>query len=538
MQKNNQTQLRAVIYARYSSHQQSEQSIEGQLRDCYAFAERNNIRIIGEYIDRAISAKTDHRPDFQRMIKDSDKHFFDIVLVWKLDRFARNRYDSANYKARLKKNNVKVMSAMENITGTPEGILMESLLEGMAEYFSAELAEKVSRGMRETALKCQVYGPIPYGYKSENKKYVVDEARAGVVRMIYQMYADGCRIQTIIDTLKAKGIVNSLGKDFGHSNVYSILSNPRYKGIYKYKDIEIPDGMPRIVDDELFEKVQKTLNINRRAGARHKAKVDYILTTKLFCGKCRAMMCGDRGTGRGGKMYYYYNCSHHKSKNKRCDKKPIRKELLEDMIITNILDNVLQDEIITRIADNAVKIQKEQSNNSILKALSLQLKKTNSAIENILNAIEQGVITKSTTDRLKELEYKAAMLEVEIDKERVSDVPLSHDEIAYLLESLRSGDPKDVKYRKRLIDIFIYRIYVYDDKLLLIYNYSNKENTHNESALLDYVSDSNLSGAPYIFKEPRIMRGFFDAIFNYSSHNASFQIYIMENVRKIDFEIL
>lgn len=138
--------MTGVIYARYSSDNQREESIEGQLRECKAFAEKNDIQIVGTYIDRALSAKTDNRPDFQRMVKDSEKGLFDTVIVWKLDRFARNRYDSAHYKALLRKNGVKVISATEIIADTAEGILLESLLEGMAEYYSADLAEKVIRG--------------------------------------------------------------------------------------------------------------------------------------------------------------------------------------------------------------------------------------------------------------------------------------------------------------------------------------------------------------------------------------------------------
>ena len=135
--------MTAVIYARYSSDSQREASIEGQLRDCKAYAEKNGITVVGTYIDRAYSAKTDDRPDFQRMIKDSGKKIFDVVLVWKLDRFARNRYDAVNYKYQLEKNGVHLVSAMEPISQGPEGIMVESMLIGMAEYYSAELALKV-----------------------------------------------------------------------------------------------------------------------------------------------------------------------------------------------------------------------------------------------------------------------------------------------------------------------------------------------------------------------------------------------------------
>ena len=157
--------MTAVIYARYSSDNQREESIEGQLRECQEYAERNGITILHSYIDRALSAKTDNRPEFQHMIRDSAKELFDAVLVWKLDRFSRDRYDSAHYKHILKKNGVKVISAKENILEGPESIILESMLEGMAEYYSAELAQKVNRGMHENALKALSNGgTIPLGY--------------------------------------------------------------------------------------------------------------------------------------------------------------------------------------------------------------------------------------------------------------------------------------------------------------------------------------------------------------------------------------
>lgn len=157
--------MKAVIYARYSSDNQREASIEGQLRECMEYAAQNDITVIANYIDRALTATSDNRPDFQRMIKDSYKRCFDMVIVWKLDRFSRDRYDSAHYKHILKKNGVKVVSAKENIGDGLEGIILESMLEGMAEYYSAELSVKVKRGLKENALKAKVNGgQIPFGY--------------------------------------------------------------------------------------------------------------------------------------------------------------------------------------------------------------------------------------------------------------------------------------------------------------------------------------------------------------------------------------
>lgn len=494
------TNNRAVIYARYSSHQQTEQSIEGQLRDCHTFAERHGYNVVYEYIDRAKSAKTDHRPDFQRMIKDSEKHIFDVIIVWKLDRFARNRYDSASYKAKLKKHGVQVISAMENITQNAEGILMESLLEGMAEYFSAELSEKVRRGMRETALKCRTYGTVPFGYKSVNNKFAIDEDRAPVVKYIFETYAyNSISLKEILQNLKQKGIKNQFGRDFSKNVLQNILKNPRYKGIYKYADIEIPGGMPRIIDDKTFELAQKRLKFNAERGQGFKAKTKYILSDKLYCGYCKSSMHGECGTSRNGQPYFYYVCQKRKNKPSDCKKKRLHKEYIENLIINNILDNVLTDETINLIADNVTTLWQSLStkHKQMIEYLNARLKETETSISNIMRAIEQGVFTSTTANRLKELEAEAENLRFEIDTEKSNSAIPDHDEIIYLLEQLREGDPRDIKYRQKLIDTFIYRIYAYDDKLIISYNYSNK-NGEQQKSLSELCSDSDQFGSPYI----------------------------------------
>lgn len=164
--------MKGVIYARYSSDNQREESVEGQIRECKAFAEKSGIIVIDSYVDRALSGKTDNRPEFQKMIKDSSKKLFDVVIVWKLDRFSRDRFDSAHYKSMLKKNNVRVVSATEIIADDASGILMETILEGMAEYYSVELSEKVIRGMTENALKCKYNGGgVPIGYVVDSEQF-------------------------------------------------------------------------------------------------------------------------------------------------------------------------------------------------------------------------------------------------------------------------------------------------------------------------------------------------------------------------------
>ena len=198
--------MNVVIYARFSSHSQTEQSIEGQLKVCNEYAAANNYVVVGEYIDRAQSGTTDNRTEFQRMIADSDRHTFEGVLVYQLDRFARNRYDSAINKAKLKKNGVRVLSAKENISDDASGILVEGVLESMAEYYSVELSQKIHRGMQINAQKCLSNGSNPgLGYKVDSeRRFYVDEDEAKIVREIFHRYASGETVADIIRDLNSR----------------------------------------------------------------------------------------------------------------------------------------------------------------------------------------------------------------------------------------------------------------------------------------------------------------------------------------------
>ena len=250
-----------ILQAAETLDNQREESIEGQIRECTAYAEKNGITIVKHYIDRAISAKTDNRPEFQQMIKDSDKKLFDIVLVWKLDRFARNRYDSARYKTQLKKNGVKLMSATEIISEGPEGIILESVLEGYAEYYSADLSEKVIRGMTENALKGKFTGgAIPFGYIiNADHRFEIDPLTAPFVAETFQRYNDGQTMREIRDWLNEKGVKNQRGGLMTFNTIQHMLNNRRYIGELKFRDVVVPDAIPPIIPLELFEDVQEKI---------------------------------------------------------------------------------------------------------------------------------------------------------------------------------------------------------------------------------------------------------------------------------------
>ena len=488
--------MKAVIYARYSSDNQREESIEGQLRECTAFAEKNGITVLRHYIDRAFSARTDNRPEFQNMIRDSGKKLFDMIIVWKLDRFARNRYDSARYKATLKKNGVKVVSATEVISEGAEGIILESVLEGYAEYYSADLSEKVVRGMTENALKCKYNGAtVPIGYRIDSEQHFqIDPLKAPFVLEAFKRYDEGATMTQIRDWLNAQGVKNSRGQPITYNNIQRLLSNRRYIGEYSYRSIIVPDGIPMIVPKELFDRVQEKLEKNRKAPARHKAEDDYLLTTKLFCGYCGAYLCGESGTSRTGLVHHYYKCVSVKKKRTECHKKPVRKDWIEDLVVRETMKMLMDDAAIEAIVSKLMELQDRENVN--LPLYERQLHETETAINNLLNAIQQGILTKSTKARLEELESARDELENRIACEKLAKPKISAEFITFWLHRFRQLDVKQKSHRKMLIDVFINAIFLYDDKMVITFNY--KEGTETiafdtlKEALSEQASGSDL----------------------------------------------
>lgn len=453
----------AVIYARYSSDSQSEQNIEGQLRVCEQYAKNNNFVILNTYIDRAMTGTNDNRPDFQQMIKDSANKEWQYVIVYKLDRFSRNKYETAKNKKILKDNDVKLLSAMENIPDTPEGIILESLLEGMAEYYSAELAQKVKRGMNETRLKGNFTGGnIIYGYYVENHKVKVNEEQAEVVRFIYKQYSIGTYVKDIISQLTEKRIFNK-GKPFARNTIYNILKNEKYSGIYRFNG-EIYDNMyPKIVPSEIYDKVRQKINLNKYG--KRSTEVVYLLRHKLKCGYCGMPISAECGTASNGTKRHYYKCLGRKRKN-GCKKSMIRKEILENFILDNIIKILSSSKYIEKLIDGIMEAQESLSNgNSILSSILKDKKQAENTLNNIMKAVEQGVVNNTTNKRMKDLEKQIEELERQILIEKSKNtLKLSKEDVKqYYIQALQL-EPK------LLIDYLIQEIKVFEDKIEITFN--------------------------------------------------------------------
>lgn len=485
------TSNRAVLYARFSSDNQRSESIDAQIRAMKEYCKRNSIAIVDTYIDEAKSATTAQRPAFQQMIADSKQGGFNIILVHKLDRFARNRYDSAVYKRELKKNGVSVYSVLENLDNSPESIMMEAVLEGMAEYYSQNMAREVMKGLKETALQCKHTGgtpPLGYDIDSATRQLTINEIEAETVRLIFSMYAEGKGYSEILDTLHEKGYKTKNGKDFGKNSLYSILTNPKYQGIYVFNKssaksitgtrnthllksheeiIAIDGGCPQIIPQETFAKVQKRIDANKHTGGRHNAKHNYLFSGKVFCKDCKRSMVGNaRHSGRNKLLYVTYKCP---TKKHSCSNKEINCTYLEEYVIFLLESHIFNTDSMRKITKR-IEEEKGQGINvrdKEIEKLNAELAEIEQAIVNITTAIATGMKFESLLGKLSELENEKANLEASL-------IRLSNQDSFSLNESSNiiidpkhipseymkvKNDPYGIAY-KEFIQSFIERIEV------------------------------------------------------------------------------
>lgn len=498
---------KAVIYARYSSGAQRNVSIDQQIKACRSFAERQEIEIVGIYEDRALTGTNDKRPGFQKMISDSAKQEWSYVIVYTLDRFARDRYDSAIYKRKLKDNGIRVLSAMEHLTDDPTGILMESVLEGFAEYYSRELAQKTRRGMIDNAEKCLVNGPLPVCFeRGADGRYAVYEPEAVIFREACSRVLNGETVATIAHDLQQRGLRTRKGKLWTREMLYHALGNERYAGVYIYGDIRIDGGVPAVVSRETFDAIQHILSTKphpRRSLSeptrRRTENGMYLLTGKLYCGACGSPMVGVSGRGKCGVVYYYYACKNQKLH--QCTTAPVRRDQIEWDVANAIREYVLDDAGISAITNAVIERQKQSETQMELQGLKDQLSDVQRSIRNIMNAIEQGVFVPTVQKRLVELETQDQQLRarVAVLEAQAAHLP-TRDDIIALLTMYQNGNPDNKDYQQALIDTFLRAAYVYDDHLDLVFTIGDKNktvtipNAHELANILSGTAKSSYKG--------------------------------------------
>lgn len=466
--------LRGVIYARYSCHKQREESIEGQIRECKDFARSNGIDVINTYVDRAMSATNDNRPEFQRMISDSYLDRFDVVLIWKSDRFSRNRKQAISYRDILRENNVKLLSATEpNIEG-PAGILFESMNDGYNEYYVSEMKVKMKRGEKENVLEGKTNGGVPaYGYRTEKYKYYIIEGEAKVVRYMFEMYAStDITVNGLTQLLRKKGIFARSGKPFPGGTVSAMLKNRKYIGEYSWGDVK-NNCIPPIIDNKLFEKVQKKLKENSRSPQRFEAREDYILTGKFKCGDCGSLMIGDSAQKPNGKIYRYYKCSKRKH-GKGCAMEAIGKKVIEDYVCYRAVEFLSNEVNVDRLARAIHEYQKSKAP-SIMN-IEAKIGETSKKMANIITAIEAGLDPVDLKGRYNELKSLRDELEHELDEEKCRNPIMSIEDIKCTLSRCKTISLNSLKEKKILIDLMINSVILNNDGIIdIVFNYRERE---------------------------------------------------------------
>ena len=472
---------KGIIYARYSSNVQTEQSIEGQVRVITEYAERNGIEIVGSYIDRATTGTNDNRPGFQSMMKDSSKKEWDCILVYKLDRFSRNKYEMAIHRKTLRDNGIRLISVTENIPDSPEGVILESILEGMAEYYSLDISQKTKRGKRESRLKGNYDGgAIAYGYKivkiDGEYKAAICEEDAAVVRRIFEEYLSGKVVQKIVDGLNADGIRNQRGNRFSVCTVTDMLHNERYIGRCRYRDDKVYTNIfPRLIPDEWFELTQRLLKENHRGG--NSVKNPFILRGKLVCGCCGGKMRSNSATTPAGKTFRYYSCLNKLKSKELCTKTSIRKEILEKTVVDTLIKVLYSSDTLEIVVDRFYDINESKvQNNDILKALLKEKQKCQWQLDKIMEVIEKGVYTSSVKERIATYEAQLAALNRKI-AENGSEVrkSLSKDDIRKKLKDVIRKEPAQI------IRLLVKQIVVYEDKVEIFFYHTDKNGPDEDS---------------------------------------------------------
>lgn len=495
--------LNAVIYARYSSTNQTENSIDGQLRECKKYAKQHGFKVINEYIDRASSGTNDNRPEFQKMIKDSDKQNFAFVIVYRFDRFARNRFDSAIYKKQLAENGVKVLSASENVGSGDEGIILESIYEAMDEAYSRRLSRITQRGMRETALKgLWTGGHTPFGFDIVDKKLAINDAHAQAIKYAAQEIEKGTDLKTICDKLFDRGIRGRNGKKITASTLRVIISNPAITGKRKYQDIEIP--CPAIIDEEQFNKINAIVNKTQRKIGKPPQEDFFTLAGKLFCGVCGATMTGDSGTSRNGEKHYYYTCSTRK-KRSGCTKASEKKDFIEWYICEQTIANVLTEDNIKKIAKMVVQMQKEDNVESTIKTIKKSLSSIEKEFDKLADALIRtptDTIAKRIEKRCIELEEQKENLEDELTRlQMIDNIKLKESDVEKYLKEFKKGDLFDKEFRRKVIKTLVNSVYLYDDKIVIYFNLKNSKLVSYMEMLSDI--ESLEKSHPGVFEKPQ-----------------------------------
>lgn len=466
----------AIAYYRYSSHSQNEASIEQQREVAIEYAKGHGYKIIKEYEDAAISGTTDQRPGFQLMLSEVARLRPAVLIMWKADRLGRDVAIVTLAKNTIRNAGCSIELVAEmSPQDSPEGVLMERIMDAQAEFYSRQLAVNIQRGMNYNASHALYNGHKIFGYGvDENKKYIIDPATAPFVQRIYNEYANGKPMKEIMDDLDKQGVRSNKGNRISINSLRKILSNRAYLGEYRYAEYVIEGGMPALVDEDTFNQVQKQFELNKRKGSQKARGLDentaprYWLTGKLCCGECGETMQGVSGTSKTSAKYYYYYCKAHRKK--KCTHKPIKKEEIENLVI-DVLNRFLSDteNLVSLAVDTAEYYNRTYRDTKYLESLEAKRKETEKGLANILKAVESGIFSETIQERLLQLEETKKALNEAIETENIKQSLCedSHSIQAYF-EKFMKADFENTEVRDAVLEYFVDKIYLYEDKLVII----------------------------------------------------------------------
>ncbi len=505
----------AAEYCRYSSSAQDDgYSIEAQQKAIANFALSNGYDVQYSYIDRAKTGTNANRPEFQRMMKDAKAGLFDVIIIHKIDRFSRNRYDFAVYEAHLSMCGVKLISVTENFGEGVEADLMKGFHELFADYYSKNLSREVRKSLdiiSSQGLHCG--GSPPLGYDVVDKKLAINEAEAEIVRLIFEMYAKKYTYNDMAKELNARGYKTKSGNEFSASSFNSILTQRKYIGEYVYNRrvaksltgkynshankpedeiVRIPNAVPRIIDDETFNRVQARLNQNKRKVGTYKSKSSYLLSGLIICGECGYHYQGNSRKGGSGTIYSSYRCGKKQNHKIGCGNKEIEKNKLENFVIEQLQNYLFSDEAINEIAHqvNAYNKTVAKTNNDDLILFQKQLKQIDKQIANITKAIARGVDEDIMIDKINGLHQSKKDLQKRIDEAVLEELPtVSKKDIKEALSVFSTYIKENNTIEcKRFIDNYIDKIVVHRDKVELVLkvassNFNTSESDNDSGAL-------------------------------------------------------
>lgn len=497
--------IRAVSYARFSSNNQREESIDAQQRAIYKYMAEKGYSPIGDYTDEALTGTNTDRPGFQKMIEDAKKGLFDVVIVHKMDRFSRNVYDTLDVQNQLLRYGVRIESVIEQFTDTPEGQLQQIVQLGVSQYYSANLAREVMKGLKENAYKALHNGGIPplgYDVNPETKEYIINEKEAEAVRIMFEKVTQGWSYRELADYLNLLGYRTKIGKKFSAtSSFYDLLTNPKYKGEYVFNRsiskpkqlgmkrshrknkneeeiIRIPNGVPAIVDETTFELVQKILKQRRRSKGQHKAKEVYLLTGLVECGECRSAYHGSsRIGGRNKQKYVSYRCSKRKKIENPYKCKEVNKNLLDEFVVNQLFTTLLNPTNFQQLhAEINEKLKaKYDDMNQGLPQLQKQLDEVNQKITNLVQAIAMGGLGSldTITQEIQRLEYDKVKLTELIQENQIKkeSLTLTEEQLKQVLEEARQFILKNNDdMMKYILSRFIHKLIINNEAIEVQYN--------------------------------------------------------------------